>query len=364
MEAQGIDAILLHSIENIYYATGFVCSTPYHIEEPYLLLLPREGERIFLSRRTDEPFISTQPPAKEIRYYGPSFADDSYELEYPDAMAALVASLNDRNLGNKKIATELNKFPAFFFDKIKHKFPKVILTDAKPLLDTFRYRKTAEEIRRMKEGVKITEVAIRGVIDSIREGVSEAELLAAFRSSLAASGAETKHAFIGGGQNNPISLPRPTRPSKTRLKRGDLVRLDLGAIFKDYCTDISRTVVIGKPSNRQLEIYRALENAQEAAFDALEPGRKCKEIYAAALSKLQEKGLGIPNIGHSIGLESPEPPEINADCEQLIEPNTVFAIEMFYFKQGFAGFQLEDMGVVTSKGFEKLTTLESHLISR
>jgi len=149
------------------------------------------------------------------------------------------------------------------------------------------------------------------------------------------------------------------RPTARRIGKNELVVLDLGAILRHYCSDLSRTVHVGKASARVRQWYRAVLDSQAAARDALKPGVTCGAIDAAARNVLQRKGLGryfVHSTGHGIGLEIHEDPRIARDQKTILETGNVVTLEPGVYVEGVGGIRIEDDALVTPRGAEILTT--------
>jgi Xaa-Pro aminopeptidase len=149
------------------------------------------------------------------------------------------------------------------------------------------------------------------------------------------------------------------RPTARKIGRNELVVLDLGAILRRYCSDLTRTVHVGKASARASQWYHAVLEAQQAAIDALKPGVTCGAVDAAARNVLQGKGLGryfVHSTGHGVGLEIHEGPRIARDQKTRLQAGNVVTIEPGVYVEGVGGIRIEDDVLVTPRGAEVLTT--------
>jgi Xaa-Pro aminopeptidase len=167
---------------------------------------------------------------------------------------------------------------------------------------------------------------------------------------------ESFEAIVAAGPRS--ALPH-ARPTARRIGKNELVVLDLGAILRRYCSDLTRTVHVGKASTRVRQWYHAVLSAQAAARDALRPGATCGDVDAAARNFLQFKGLGryfVHSTGHGIGLEIHEDPRIARDQKKLLETGNVVTLEPGVYVEGVGGIRIEDDALVTHRGAEILTT--------
>jgi len=156
--------------------------------------------------------------------------------------------------------------------------------------------------------------------------------------------------------------PRSALPhgvaSATRMPRRGFVVLDYGVILNGYCSDMTRTVCIGRATSEQRRVYDAVLEAQLAAIAAVAPGRTAGEVDEAARSVLKRAGLGqyfIHSTGHGVGLEIHESPRLAARQTDLLQPGMVITIEPGVYIGGKFGVRIEDMVLVTERGSEVLT---------
>jgi Xaa-Pro aminopeptidase len=178
----------------------------------------------------------------------------------------------------------------------------------------------------------------------------------------AGASGESFESIVAAGPRS--ALPH-ARPTTHRIGKNELVVLDLGAILRHYCSDLTRTVHVGKACLRVRQWYQAVLEAQEAARDALKCGVKCGAVDAAARNVLQHKGLGryfVHSTGHGIGLEIHEEPRIARDQKKVLEPGNVVTLEPGVYVEGVGGIRIEDDALVTSRGAEILTTAPRELV--
>ena len=158
------------------------------------------------------------------------------------------------------------------------------------------------------------------------------------------------------------SGPRSALPhghaTAQRLPRKGFLTLDFGVILNGYCSDMTRTVYLGKPTQRERFTYDAVREAQQAAVAAVKPGVSCGDVDQAARSVLRGAELAewfTHSTGHGVGLEIHEAPRIAADQSQLLLPGMVVTIEPGVYLEGEFGVRIEDMLVVTPEGSQVLT---------
>jgi Xaa-Pro aminopeptidase len=226
------------------------------------------------------------------------------------------------------------------------------------LVESLRAVKDASEIERIREAARLGSQVMEETIRLIRPGVTEIEIASeiAYRMRRKGASGESFEAIVAAGPRS--ALPH-ARPTARRIGKNELVVLDLGAILRRYCSDLTRTVHVGKASARVRQWYQAVLDAQAAAKHAVKSGVTCGAIDAAARNVLQRKGLGryfVHSTGHGIGLEIHEDPRIARDQKKILETGNVVTLEPGVYVEGVGGIRIEDDVLVTPRGAEILTT--------
>jgi len=226
------------------------------------------------------------------------------------------------------------------------------------VVEKLRAVKDDDEIGRIRDAARLGSQVMEEAIRLIRPGVTELDIAAeiGYRMRLKGASGESFEAIVASGPRS--ALPH-ARPTARRIGKNELVVLDLGAILRRYCSDLTRTVHVGKASARVRQWYQAVLEAQTAARLALKPGVTCGAIDAAARNVLHKKGLGqyfVHSTGHGIGLEIHEDPRIARDQKGLLETGYVVTLEPGVYVEGVGGIRIEDDALVTTRGAEILTT--------
>jgi Xaa-Pro aminopeptidase len=142
------------------------------------------------------------------------------------------------------------------------------------------------------------------------------------------------------------------------MRNGDLVVVDIGATYHHYRSDMTRTLVVGKPSEKQKKIYEVVRLAQDRACQAIKPNRKAKDIDGVARKVIEDAGYGknfVHGLGHGVGLEVHEPPGLSPESRDKLTIGNVVTIEPGIYLVGFGGFRVEDTVAVQKVKAEKLT---------
>jgi Xaa-Pro aminopeptidase len=229
------------------------------------------------------------------------------------------------------------------------------------LVAKLREVKDADEIGRMRRAAALGCKLFEGVVGQMKAGVTEAEVGARLEFEARMAGAEgmSFETIVTGGQRT--ALPHG-RAGGTKLPRRGFVTLDFGVLLEGYCSDMTRTVHLGKASGRERDVYHSVLEAQVAAVAAVGPGVRCGDVDEAARSVLRKAKLAKAfshSTGHGVGLEIHEGPRLAAGQEQVLEPGMVITIEPGAYLAGEFGVRIEDMVLVTADGAEVLTAASS-----
>ncbi len=230
-------------------------------------------------------------------------------------------------------------------------------------VEALRMRKDASEIAQMRKAAILVGDVFLAVLPLLKPGVRELEVGAEIEYQMRKRGAsgpafETIVAFGKRG-----ALPH-ARPTAKRLRKNELVVLDLGVILGHYCSDMTRTVHVGRASARVRTWYQAVLEAQRAAIAAVKNGVSCGTVDAAArqvLAGYHLDKLFVHSTGHGLGLEVHEDPRVAQGQKKLLEPGNVITIEPGIYAEGIGGIRIEDDVVVHADRTEVLTRVPRDL---
>ena len=227
-----------------------------------------------------------------------------------------------------------------------------------------RQRKEPGELAQMRKAALLAGQVLSDALKLLRPGIREVEVAAEIEYQMRAGGAsgpafETIVAF------GPRSAHPHARATEKRLRKNELVVLDLGVILGHYCSDITRTVFVGRAPARIRRWYRAVQEAQAAAVNATQRGATCGDVDAAARQLLARNRLDqyfVHSTGHGLGLEVHEDPRVARGQKQVLVPGNVITIEPGVYVPGVGGIRIEDDVAVHPDGTEVLTRLSRDLI--
>lgn len=230
--------------------------------------------------------------------------------------------------------------------------------------ETLRAVKAPDELARMELAQEITDRGFDHICGYLRPGVSEREIVIELESFMRREGSEgvAFPSIVASGPNS--ALPHAHATTRA-VQAGDFVTMDFGARVGGYCADMTRTVVVGKASPRQREVYDAVLAAQYAGIEAVQPGRRGKDIDGAARAVLAQAGLGkhfVHGLGHGVGLEVHELPGVGMLSEDPVPLGSVITMEPGVYIESFGGVRIEDSVVVEEGGARVLPRSPKTLI--
>jgi len=323
---------------NFFYATGLSKGL---FEESIAFLYPDGALNLIIPKLEEE---SANKADAEINVYRKK--EEFYDL------------INE-NIGlSKKIGLNYNGILHNDFLKFKKNIPKVKFFDISESLSKSRAIKDKEEILKIKEACKISDKVMEKIPEVLTNGLFEYELAAQINYIMQKNGAD-KTAFetiSSFGKNS--SQPHYSH-GKIKLKKGDFVLCDFGANLNKYNSDMTRTVVFGKSSNKQKDMYNTVLKAQELGIKNVKAGIKACQVHETVYNFIQKtkfKDCFIHSTGHSLGLDVHDGYiNFGPNCQLNLEENMVLTVEPGVYLPGFGGVRIEDDVLVKNDGVEVLT---------
>ena len=337
--------ILLTSPHNMRMASGFSGG------EGYVLISEKRGYIIVDSRYT--------AAAGEEAFDGFAVREFSAAVPLKELLPELA-----RGEGIEALVYEDEAVSVAELERLKKHLPNIEFVPAKDKIDRLRMIKRADELSLIAEAEQIGVEAFNHVLGMIKPGVTESEIAAELEYFMKKRGAQ-KTSFdtivLSGAR---CALPHGV-PGDNKVKKGDLVLMDFGCVYKGYCSDMTRTVAVGEPDPELKKIYEIVKDAQRAGFEAIRPGIPGKEPDAAARSVIEKAGYGKyfgHSLGHGVGLLIHELPNLSPKSEIILEPGMVVSCEPGIYIYGTGGVRIEDLVCVTEDGARNLTNLTKELI--
>jgi len=346
--AAGLDALLLTPGPDLRYVTGY---DAHQLERLTCLVVPAHGDPLLVVPRLELPAAQASPAGKlglELR--GWEETDDPYALVATRLNRPARVGLSDRMW-------------ALMVLRLRAAMPDTQQLLASTALRELRARKSPAEVAALlAAGEAIDRVHAR-VPGWLRAGRTEEQVAADISDAILAEGhAKVDFTIVASGPNG--SSPHHSAADRV-LRHGDAVVVDIGGTMPSgYCSDCTRTYVIGAPSAEFAAYYAVLQAAQEAAFAAVQPGITAEAVDAAAREPITAAGYGeyfVHRTGHGIGLESHEDPYIVAGNAEPLHPGNAFSIEPGIYP-GPSGARIEDIVVCTEYGCERLNNVTRDLV--
>lgn len=266
--------------------------------------------------------------------------------------------------GHRRIGINASELTHAAFERLRKLAPKSArFEDVSDAVMTTRLVKDSEEIDRIKRACDIASRSFEEILPFIRSGVTEAEVASELVYQMQKNGATgpSFNTIVGSGPNG--AEPHYTAGSR-KIERGDMIVIDFGAAYRMYCSDVTRTVVVGKASAEQRRMHETVARAQAAALAKMRPGSKGKAVDAAARSLIDRskyKGRFIHGLGHSIGLAVHDGGALNSTSDLVLRPNMVFTDEPGVYVPGFGGVRIEDDVLITKGAPRYMSTAPREL---
>nr|MCR5154053.1 aminopeptidase P family protein [Lachnospiraceae bacterium] len=319
MKNEDLDAILVSDGYNMRYISGFTGATGY-------LLITNKSKKLFTDSRYT---IAAMAQAQEFEVITVDGGRN-----YPKFLNEV---LNDEKIANLGFEGGNLTYEAVLSlkDKLEVKKFKPLSKD----LSILRRVKRPDEVENLKMAEHIGDIAFGEILHHIKPGVTEIELAAKLEYIMKTNGAEklSFETIIASGVNS--SKPH-AEPGKKVIEKGDFVTMDFGCMYNGYCSDMTRTVVVGKASEEQKKVYNIVRTAQQEAIDMAKAGLPGKVYDKVARDVITKEGYGDyfgHGLGHSVGLEIHENPRFSQTEEDIVEPGTIMTIEPGIYIPGAFG---------------------------
>ena len=347
MTSRGWDMLLITDPKHVYYLTGFA-SDPH---ERFLgLALCRGEEPLLMVPALDAEAAAAASSVTNIVTHQDT--DQPYELLRKHIPASIGT-----------LALEKDQLTVSRYEQLQHHFSARGYVDAGEILREMRVRKSADEIRAMKQAAVLVEQVLSEGLKQVKAGVQEIELVAELEYLMKKLGADgpSFETMVLTGPNT--ALPHGV-PGSRRIREGDLLMFDLGVFSGGYASDITRTFAVGGIGPEAEKIYNTVLAANEAGIRAVKPGVTYGSIDKAARSVIDRAGYGeafVHRLGHGLGMDVHEYPSVHGLNGDLLQTGAVFTIEPGIYVPGLGGVRIEDDVLVTEEGAEVLTSFPKQL---
>ena len=327
------DAMIVRDIANIRYLTGYTNDTG-------VLVITKDG---FAGLITDFRFLfQARSEAKDCEIL------DVAGTSYSELISRILTEHGAANAAFERDTTKYGEYEA-----MRNACSQELIPVDNVLIE-LRKIKTADELAKLRKAEHIGDLAYERILGDLKPGVTEREIAAKLTYYMCLEGASGNSfdPIVASGVNS--SMPHAI-PGARRIQEGDFITMDFGCIYEGYCSDMTRTVVLGRADAKQKEIYETVLRAQTAVLEQIHGGMKGKEIDGIARTIINEagyEGCFGHGLGHSVGLEIHEPPYANARSEEIVRAGSMMTVEPGIYVEGFGGVRIEDLVLVTEDGCE------------
>jgi Xaa-Pro aminopeptidase len=343
LKQESLDAFLVTTITNVRYLSGYSGSNG------LLVITPQKS--FFL---TD--FRYWEQAKKEVRGSKIVFGERDLFDDLP--------KLDILKSRRAKLGFESENLNCALYRRLKTLLPKALLVPTEKLVESIMVVKDHEEMRRIRKAVEITDMVFSQILNFIQPGITEQDLAAEIEYMMKKNGADGP-AFDTIVASGPRSALPHGRASGRKIKEGEFVTLDMGALVEGYCADMTRTVIVGKARPKQKKVYQLVLTAQKKAIKSCRANLRCDRLDKIARDVIRKAGLGKyfgHGLGHGIGLLVHALPRVSSKSSEVLTPGMVVTIEPGIYIPNWGGVRIEDDVLITKRGCEVLTQSPKDLL--
>lgn len=339
LAARGIDFLFVGPSSDLFYLFGFDA----HLSERLnLLIIPREGKPTYVVPVLEAPLVRDRSELVTISAWE--------ETQQPSKLVAQVIG----DAAGKAIAVS-DRLWSVFLLRLQQAVPEASWNSAEDVMRALRVSKDAHEIEIMREVSKRTDEAWHEFIEGGPiSGLTETQTMERLQGLMAKRGLQGGFGICASGPN---SASPHHHTGDRKIQQGDVVIFDWGGTLEGYKSDITRTVVIGEPTEEFRKVYEIVSRANQATFEAVKPGVPCEVLDQTARKVITDAGYGpqfLHRVGHGLGLDVHEEPYLVGGNTMPLATGMVFSDEPGIYLEGNFGVRIEDAVVCTENGGERL----------
>lgn len=348
MAKDGLDALVAHTLDNVTYTAGF--QVPTHAMNRFRRTISILAGRDFARQivvNVEENLARERSRFSDIVSYN-QFTENPSDI--------VAEALTEAGVASGRIAIELDSIPAMDFMRLQERLPDATFVHARDLYFRTRMVKTEDEIAALKAVGALTESVMGVVIDGLKVGRSENDVGAEIQNRMLAAGSGVAYQVGSGARSGIINC----KPTPKEIEAGDVVRIEILGDMDGYRSNVTRTMVMGKPTEEQEEIWSVLIAARDRCEAMLRPGTTVPDLWGAYRDHCRTEGLepSLTFLGHGIGRTIHEEPYLTETRDLPLQENMTHTMEPLYMIPGRMGFHVEDMYRITGEGHEKITGLK------
>lgn len=341
MKKTDVDAVLVASVENVRYYSGF----------------SGDSSQLLITR--DEHFLFT-----DFRYTEQAQIETDFKVVETKGETRLKEIFGSvKKAGVSKLGIDLAGVMYTTYKSYLDHINEDAIVDISAAIGVARSVKDDSELCAIEKGAKHNDELFAKLCTLIRAGINENDIKTQIIYYMNKNGADVAFSpIVASGSNS--SLPHAA-PTSRKFVRGDFITMDYGCKFDGYCSDFTRTVAISQVDKEQQKVYDIVRKAGDLACLALRPGIKACEVDAAARDYITQSGYGEyfgHGLGHGVGLVIHEAPTLNSTSEIVLEAGMVVTIEPGIYLPGKYGVRIEDLCVIMRDGYKNFTTAPRDLI--
>lgn len=344
-----VDVAIVNSPKNVFYYTGF--NSDPHERFMALVIDLRKGAQYLFVPALDFEEAEKNSSIKTII----PISDDVNPYQ-------VLKDTIDEEV--KSIGLETKNINLYQQEQLNHFYSNFRYQNIGEFISSQRMKKSLEERNKVQKAVHVIEQVLSEGIKRFRAGMSELELTAELEFLMRKFGAEGPSFSTIVLSGSKSSLPHG-RPDKKKIQHGEFLLIDMGVLLDGYCSDITRTFVVGQESAEQRKIYDIVRESVQAGVRAVKAGAPTASVDIAARNIIKANGYGQyfnNRVGHGLGMEVHEEPSIHEKNEMRLEPGFLFTIEPGIYIPGFGGVRIEENVYINKNGqVEVLTTYPTEL---
>ena len=344
-----VDVAMITTPANVFYYTGFNSE-------------PHERFMALVADNRTKKFILFVPALDAEAAAEASIVSNIIPISDEEDPFAVLQEKLGKDISH--LGIEMKTVSVFQYNQLQTIFPKTAYNDIQPFINLQRLKKSPAEVKYVKKAIDIIEKVMAEGIKKVKVGMTEADFTAELEFLMRKFGADGPSFSTIALAGEKAALPHGT-PGDRVIQKGDFLLIDMGVIKDGYCSDITRTFIVGEASEKQKEIYDIVLQSTNAGIDAIKAGVPVKTFDIAARNVIKEKGYDEyfnNRVGHGLGIEVHEEPSIHENNEQIAEAGLMFTIEPGIYIPDWGGVRIEDDVYINEQGeVEVLTTFPKEL---